>query len=264
LGVLVILICFAGSWFLRNFILFGDPFHIAYLFRQESTATELGGYNELIMRNISYYFTKGLVLYTLTPIITIFFIYGLFTSIRKFRVNVIFYIWLFFQFLFVTLWAGNPQPRYLFSAIPALSLFVAYGVKGVYHYIEVKIDRFRFISLKDVFVISFILSTSISSNYLTMNHNFFLEMQYDRIVFRRAAIWLNINTPNDSMIVTTKPILFHYYTNRTCIFSNTFFEQPSLFTEKYMYYVFDNLDDLLFEGLLVNREKNDPLCFVTN
>ena len=247
LGVLVILICFSGIWFLRNYILFGNPFHIEYLFRQEATAAELGGYDQLIMRNITYYFTKGLVLYTLTPIVTVFFIYGLLTSIRKVHVNVIFYIWLFFEFLFVTLWAGTPQPRYFFSAIPALSLFVAYGVNGLYHYIEVKIDRFRFSSLKDVFILSFILSSFISSNYLTMNHNYFLELQYDRIVFRRAATWLNINAPNDSIIVTTKPMLFHYYTNRTCILSSTFFKQPSLFTEKYIYYIFDNLDGEIYE-----------------
>ncbi len=246
-GVLVILIGFSCSWFLRNYVLFGDPFHINYLFRQESTTTALGGFHVLFMRNILYYFSKGLVLYTLTPILAVFFIYGLFISIRKFQVNMIFYLWLFFEFLFVSWWAGNPQPRYLFLAIPVLSLFVAYGVNESYQYIKVKSDRFRFIRLKDVFILAFILSTFISSNYLTMNHNYFLEMQYDRIVFRRAAIWLNVNAPNDSLIVTSKPILFHYYTNRTCIYTETFFSQSFPVTEKQMYYIYDSLDSDRYE-----------------
>jgi hypothetical protein len=228
-------------------LLFGDPFQSVYVTQQETGVELLGGYLGVLRRNLLYYSTKGVPFYTLTPIVTIFFIYGVLTSIRSSKINAIFYVWLAFGSLHFILWAGNPQPRYLCSLVPVLSLFTGYGVLNFYHYIENKLHNFRFSNLKDVFILAFIFSSFISSYYITMNYNYFLELQYDRIAFRRAANWLNTNTPSDSLIVTTKPILFHYYTNRTCVYTTTFFKQPSVFTEKHIYYIFDDLDGENYE-----------------
>ena len=49
-------------------------------------------------------------------------------------------------------------------------------------------------------------------------------------------------------------MLFHYYTNRTCIYTSTYFEQPTLYTEKHIYYIFDNLDGEKIENE-INWEK---------
>ena len=247
-AIMVVLLCLSSIWLLRNYLILGNPFQSVYVTQQETGITLLGGYFGVLRRNLFYYSTKGVPFYTLTPLVTIFFIYGLLTSIRSLKVNAIFYIWLILGSLHFILWAGNPQPRYLCSLVPALSLFTGYGVLNFYNYIENKVHNFRFSRLKDVFILAFVFSSFISSYYITMNHNYFLELQYDRIVFRRAAMWLNANTSNDTLIITTKPILFHYYTNRTCIYTTTFFKQPSLYTEKHIYYIFDNLDGENYEN----------------
>ena len=248
LAVMIVLFCLSSIWVLRNYLIFGDPFQSVYVIQQETGVALLGGYLGVLNRNLFYYSTRGVPFYTLTPLVTIFFIYGLLTSIRNIKINAVFYIWLVFGSLHFLLWAGNPQPRYLCSLVPALSLFTGYGVLNFNHYIENKIHNFRFSKTKDVFILVFIFSSFISSYYITINHNYFIELQYDRIAFRRAAIWLNTNTPSDSLIITTKPILFHYYTNRTCIYTSTFFKQPSNFTEKHIYYIFDNLDGDKYEN----------------
>ena len=248
LAVMIVLFCLSSIWFLRNFLIFGDPFQSVYVTQQESGVALLGGYLGVLRRNLLYYSTKGIPFYTLTPLVTIFFVYGLFTSIRNVKINAIFYIWLALGSLHFILWAGNPQPRYLCTLVPALSLFAGQGVLNLYHYIENKTRNFRFSTLKEVFILVFILGTFVSSYYITINHNYFLELQYDRIAFRRAAMWINLNTPSDSLIVTTKPMLFHYYTNRTCVYTSTYFKQPTLFPEKHIYYIFDNLDGENFEN----------------
>ncbi len=198
----IVFILTFSPWILFSYFTRGNPLQFYY---DQIWAGSWHG-----SQPVTYYlfkFSSGI----LTPPLFILFIVGVLIGVRKyFKQYSLLLLWISVFFIIFSS-VGHKEERYLIEILPLCSIFITLGISKIWKLklLNVKSSNTKWFILFFIIILAFTYQGSI---YYFKNANL-----SSRLAIKEASLYLNENTPEDSIIITNSLGTLGYYSERKSI-----------------------------------------------